>query len=387
MNQPTDDAGKLTTESSGTPESAGQQIPGYQLLSLLGKGGMGSVYKARQISLDRIVAIKVLPRKYAKNPEFIQRLHDEGKAAAKVNHPNIIGALDVGQAGQFHYFVMEYVEGQSVYDELMENIRYDEEDAIEIILAIARGLEHAHAAGLIHRDVKPQNMMITSGGVAKLADMGLARAPGQAEDEMAQGKAMGSPFYMSPEQILSKPDIDFRTDIYSLGASLYYMVTGKPPYHAETAQEVMKAHLRQQLVLPEKVNPRVSEGLSQIMQVCLAKVKEDRYSSTSDLVADLEAVRDGGMPLHAANKLGVDLEDDDLPAGSSSAIGSGAADQAAVVATPAGKAASMDRAGSSIDQLVSAARTGQGIFAEKCFWPAVIGWLAAAAMVALYLLK
>jgi serine/threonine protein kinase len=361
-------------------ETPGQQIPGYQLLSLLGKGGMGSVYKARQISLDRIVAIKVLPKKYAKNPEFIQRLHAEGKAAAKVNHPNIVGALDVGQAGPFHYFVMEYIEGQSVYDELMENIRYDEEDAIEVILSIARGLEHAHKAGLIHRDVKPQNMMITTDGVAKLADMGLARAPGQAEDEMAQGKAMGSPFYMSPEQILSKPDIDFRTDIYALGASLYYMVTGRPPYNEKTAQEVMKAHLRQQLTLPEKINPRISEGLSQIIQVCLAKMKEDRYASTSDLVQDLEAVRDGGMPLHAAQKLGVDLDFDDSVPEEPAPAGRASVDLAAP------KGASVDRQAGSIDRPIH--RPAQTrIIAEKSFWPAVVGWIAAVVLLVLYLMK
>lgn len=360
--------------------SSSQQIPGYQLLSKLGSGGMGAVYKARQISLDREVAIKVLPKKYASNPQFVERLYAEGKAAAKLNHPNIVGALDVGQAGDVHYFVMEYVEGTTVYDELMENIRYDEDEAIPVILAMARALEHAHKAGIVHRDVKPQNMMMTPDGVAKLADMGLARGATQGEDEAAAGQVMGSPFYMSPEQILNKPDVDFRTDIYSLGASFYYMLLGKPPFDEPTAQAVMKAHVRKPLIAPHKADSRISEGVSQIIEVCMAKLKEDRYSNTSHLVEDIEAVAEGGLPLHAAAKLGieefsmVDGLEDATPTGSSAAsneVSSGA----------------ISAAGDIIRPSHSVRQTPVPIQQERSFWVAVAGWAVAVLMGLLYLMK
>src|SRR5690606_3266049 len=135
----------------------------------------------------------------------------------------------------------------TVFDELMDNARYDEDQALEVILAMAKALEHAHAAGIVHRDVKPQNMMIAQ-GLVKLADMGLALMTTQDQGELAEGKPMGSPFYMGPEQILGKSDIDVRTDIYSLGASFYHMLTGHPPYEDATAREVLKAHLRKPLV-------------------------------------------------------------------------------------------------------------------------------------------
>ncbi|MFW6032912.1 MAG: serine/threonine-protein kinase, partial [Phycisphaeraceae bacterium] len=198
-------------------QRASQQIPGYQILKRLGAGAMATVYKARQLSLDRVVAIKVLPRKYTNNPQFVERFYAEGKAAAKLNHPNIVQAIDVGKAGEYHYFAMEYVEGLSVFEELQEKGRYSEADALQIVIQIAQALEHAHAAGFIHRDVKPKNIMMAPSGAAKLADMGLARAVSDREAaEAEQGKAYGTPYYISPEQIRGELDVDFRADIYSL---------------------------------------------------------------------------------------------------------------------------------------------------------------------------
>jgi serine/threonine-protein kinase len=152
-----------------------QQIPGYQILEKLGAGAMATVLKARQVSLDRVVAIKVLPKKFMTDPQFVDRFYAEGRAAAKLNHPNIVQAFDVGKAGDFHYFVMEYVEGTTVYDELLKSGRYEEEEALRIVIQIAEALRHAHEKGFMHRDVKPKNIMITNQGVAKLAERGLPR--------------------------------------------------------------------------------------------------------------------------------------------------------------------------------------------------------------------
>ena len=196
-----------------------QQIPGYQILSRLGAGAMATVYKARQMSLDRMVAIKVLPKRMSDNPEFVDRFYKEGRAAAKLNHPHIVGAVDVGEANGFHYFVMEYVEGVTVFDKLEKGDRYTEKQALDIVLQTCKALAHpSHKAGFIHRDVKPKNIMITPEGIAKLADMGLAREASDVEAAQAEaGKAYGTPYYISPEQIRGELDIDQRADLYSLG--------------------------------------------------------------------------------------------------------------------------------------------------------------------------
>jgi len=283
-----------------------QQIPGYQLLERLGAGANATVYKARQLSLDRVVAIKVLPRRATRNARYVEAFYAEGRAAARLNHANIVGALDVNKAGDFHYFVMEHVEGHTVFDELQENIRYAEDEAVHIVLQIARGLAHAHQAGIIHRDVKPQNMVITTEGVAKLLDLGLAHRP-DIDAEPESGRAIGSPYYMAPEQILADPNIDHRADVYGLGATLYLMVTGQPPYDAPTAKGVMRAHLDKPLTPPKQINPLLSDDVCKVIEVCLAKRKEDRYEPTQQLVEDLEALDSGESPLHASIKIEDDM--------------------------------------------------------------------------------
>ena len=281
-----------------------RQIPGYQLLEKLGEGAMARVFKARQMSLDRIVAIKVLPQRYMSDAQFIDRFYAEGRAAAKLNHPNIVQAIDVGQAGDFHYFVMEYVEGDTVYDHLQERGRYDEAEGLHIVSQIAEALRHAHEKGFIHRDVKPKNIMITRDGVAKLADMGLAR---QATDRVAaqaeSGRAYGTPYYISPEQIRGAIDVDFRADIYGLGATFYHMLTGRVPFDGPNPSAVMRRHLRQHLVPPDHVNAQLSSGVSSIIEVMMAKDREDRYASTSDLLDDLQAVSEGGPPIQARRNI------------------------------------------------------------------------------------
>ena len=189
----------VNDDSGGRPA---QQIPGYQLIKKVGAGAMAVVYKARQLSLNRIVAVKVLPRRLSKNHEFVERFYREGRAAAQLNHNNIVQAIDVGEAGGVHYFVMEFVEGCTVYDELAEGKVYDEAEAIDVVSQIARSLLHAHKRGIIHRDVKPKNIMLTRDRVAKLADMGLAREASDLQAAMAEaGRAYGTPYYISPEKI------------------------------------------------------------------------------------------------------------------------------------------------------------------------------------------
>lgn len=284
-------------------QRVGHQIPGYKVYKKLGAGAMATVFLAKQLSLDRMVAIKVLPPRSTTNPEFVQRFYAEGRAAAKLNHPNIVTALDVGQANEYHYFVMEYVQGTTVSDDLLKRRRYREKEALAIVIQIAQALDHAHEAGFIHRDVKPKNIMLTEDGVAKLADMGLARAISDREAaEAEQGRAFGTPYYISPEQIRGEMNVNARADIYCLGATAYHMVTGRVPFEGSTPAAVMHQHLKATAVPPDHVNPDLSAGISEIIEVCLAKDPNQRYNSAADLLEDLHAVARGEPPMQARRK-------------------------------------------------------------------------------------
>jgi serine/threonine-protein kinase len=278
-------------------ERSGQKIPGYKILGKLGAGAMATVFKAKQLSLDRTVAIKVLPRKFSANQQFIERFYAEGRAAAQLNHPNIVQAFDVGKAGDYHFFVMEFVDGRTVYDDITKHKRYTEAEAIDIVMQIAEALQHAHERGLIHRDVKPKNIMINQDAVAKLADMGLARAISDKEAAEAEaGKAFGTPYYISPEQIRGEKNIAPPADIYSLGATLYHMVTGNVPFDGKNPSAVMHKHLKAELAPPDHVNPRLSAGVSEVIEMMMAKDPRKRYQTCKDLLVDLRAIRKGETP-------------------------------------------------------------------------------------------
>lgn len=278
-------------------ERSGNKISGYKILGKLGAGAMATVYKAKQVSLDRMVALKKLPEKFSSNPQFIERFFAEGRAAASLNHPNIVQAFDVGNEGDIYYFVMEYVEGRTVHEDIVEHKRFNEKLAIEIIIQVAEALEHAHDRGLIHRDVKPKNIMITKEGVVKLADMGLARAISDVEAAEAEaGRAFGTPYYISPEQIRGEKEIGPPADIYSLGTTLYHMVTGAVPFEGKSPSAVMHKHLKSELVPPDHVNPKLSAGISEVIEMMMAKKVKNRYQNCHDLLADLRALKNGEIP-------------------------------------------------------------------------------------------
>ncbi|MEM7626469.1 MAG: serine/threonine-protein kinase [Planctomycetota bacterium] len=329
---------------------AGAQIPGYQIIKQLGAGAMARVYLAKQISLDRMVAIKVLPQKFTNNADFVARFYAEGKAAAKLNHPNIVQAIDVGHSGEFHYFVMEFVDGRTVFEDITEKGPYSEEDAVRIGIETARALDHSHKQGFIHRDVKPKNIMIAdSDDRAKLADMGLARAVSDREAAEAEaGKAYGTPYYISPEQIRGEIDVDARADIYSLGATLYHMVTGQVPFDGANPSTVMHKHLKNDLIPPDHLNKDLSSGISEVIEVCMAKERNKRYSSAADLLEDLQSIQRGEAPMQARKVFDV------------------------------GALAGLDdraRSGDLAEVAVEESLTGQPVF-----WLALTGWIAALAM-------
>ena len=283
------------------------QIPGYKVLGKLGSGAMAVVYKAKQLSLDRVVAVKVLPKKFVQKSDYVERFYKEGRIAAKLNHNNIVQAIDVGEVSGLYYFVMEFVEGKTLYDDLSKGKIFDESEALDIIIQLANALGHAHTQGLIHRDVKPKNIMINRDGVVKLADMGLARETSDIKAARhEQGKAFGTPYYIAPEQIRGEIDIDGRADIYALGGTLFHMVTGRVPYEASSPSEVMKKHLKEPLTPPDHINTSLSTGISEVIEVMMAKDRNERYKTMEELLSDLQAVRDGRPPLLARQKFNVE---------------------------------------------------------------------------------
>jgi len=286
-----------------------QHIPGYQILEKIGQGSMGTVFKARQLSMDRLVAIKVLNPKLAANKEFIERFQREAHLAARFSSNNVVQAIDVGTAGALNYFVMEYVEGTTIKDELTRGKVYEEKEAVEIVLQIAQALQHAHRRNLIHRDIKPANIVLTHEGVAKLADLGMARATSDtAKAKAEKGLAIGTPYYMAPEQVRGREDVDSRADIYSLGATLFHMVTGRPPFPYPTIDEVLRAHLEEELTPPDHLNTKLSAGVGEVCEIMMAKKRQKRYASPDELIVDLECLLHDEPPKFARQNMAAMLE-------------------------------------------------------------------------------
>ncbi len=282
----------------------GQQIPGYQLMEKLGQGASGVVYKARQASMDRLVAVKVLHPRLAADPEFLRRLTREAHVAAKLSHNNIVQAIDVGSAGPLHYFVMELVEGKTIRQELEAGKVYGEREALEIAVQIAQALGHAAKRGLVHRDVKPANIVLTADGVAKLADLGMARdAADLTQVKRERGLAIGTPYYISPEQVRGRENLDVRADIYSLGATLYHMTTGRPPFPGKEVERLLEAHLSEELTPPDHVNQQLSSGLGEVVEFMMAKERRKRYGTADDLIIDLECLLAGDPPKLARRQI------------------------------------------------------------------------------------
>ncbi len=262
-----------------------EQIAGYRLLELLGEGAMGAVYKARQLSLDRDVAIKVLSPDLARDEAFVRRFLAEAKAVARVNHTNLISGIDVGDADGLKYLVMEYADGNTVASLLRRGGALDEERALVIALQVARALEHAHRAGLVHRDVKPDNVIVTRDGVAKLCDLGLARLEGASESVTR----MGTPAYISPEQARGDAHVDARSDLYSLGATLFHMLVGRPPYEGVSGPQVLAKHLTEPVPSLLASGADVSPRTEELVRRLLAKVPTERFATAGELVQALDA--------------------------------------------------------------------------------------------------
>jgi len=267
------------------------QIEGYQLLTRLGSGAMGSVYKAHHQKLNIHVALKVLRVDLAKSKTQVARLKREAQLAARLNHINIVRSLDVGESNGFHYFAMEFVNGKTVR-QMLHPGRLKEKDALRITRDVARALDHAHKEGVVHRDVKPANIILTREGVVKLADFGLAR--GQEPSDLTLDQAsIGTPQYLAPEQARRAVDATGRSDLFSLGASLYHMVTGRPPFSGGNLGEIFQKVLATEFDPPESVVPDLSVDTVYLIHKLMRGNPRERYHTAGDLVADLERLERG----------------------------------------------------------------------------------------------
>lgn len=276
------------------------RVGGYEVLGLLGQGGMGTVYMARQVSLNRIVALKTLSTTLAQDKSFVERFRREALMAARLVHPNAVHVYDVGEREGRHFLAMEYVDGASA-DLLVKRGLLDEKRAVAIVRGVADALAEAHAQGIVHRDIKPANILVSRQGTPKLSDLGIAKRADSAEGTLTQTNlAIGTPQYMSPEQCRGEQNLDARSDIYSLGATLYHLVCGSPPYKGDSALALIQRHLNDPVPNPKSANAALSEGLCRLIRRMMAKEPSGRPATCAEVVQALDRLKGASPPFGAS---------------------------------------------------------------------------------------
>jgi len=276
----------------------------YEVIDRIGAGGMAIVYKAKDLLLNRVVTIKVLREQFVSDEDFIRRFRREAQSAASLSHPNIVSVYDVGKEGDMEYIVMEYVEGRNLKEIIREYAPLSTDQSINLGRQITKAIQNAHEHHIIHRDIKPHNILVTAEGHAKVTDFGIARAVSSATVTHT-GDIIGSVHYLSPEQAKGLVSNE-QSDIYSLGIVLYELVTGRVPYDGETPITIALKHLQEQPVLPSKINPLVDKEFEAVIMRAIAKSPEQRYKSAKDLLEDLNHIQ-AGRPI---SKLVIPLADD-----------------------------------------------------------------------------
>ena len=262
----------------------------YEILDVIGVGGMAVVYKAYCHRLHRFVAIKILKRDLAADAEFRRRFHEEAQAVAMLSHPNIVTLYDVSKGDDLDYIVMELIDGITLKQYMQKKQgRLNWRESLYFITQIVRALGHAHSRGIIHRDIKPQNIMVLRDGSVKVADFGIARIMSAAQTTLTQ-EALGSVHYISPEQARGS-HIDARADIYSAGVVLYEMLTGRLPFDGDSPVSVAIQHINAKPIAPREILPDIPVGLEEITMKAMAPDPDNRYLSADDMLADLEEFR------------------------------------------------------------------------------------------------
>lgn len=295
---PADKAGKTRVEdASPTPIQQQQKkkktsvVGDFKLIKKLGQGGMGEVYEAHQISLDRKVAFKTLSKKLASKESFVKRFYREARLMAKIDHPHVVRAFAVDEAAGIYYVAMEFIDGRSLHDWMKKIGRLSIPDALHIALRCAEAMEYAHESNIIHRDLKPDNVLITKSGIVKVADFGLAKVLDDDLSMTQSGTGLGTPYYMPPEQARNAKYVDGRSDIYALGGMLYHCVTGTHAFQGDSTLELITAKEKGVFKAARRVNPEVPERLNLIIDKTLAKDPRHRYQTCTELIADLESLQ------------------------------------------------------------------------------------------------
>jgi serine/threonine protein kinase len=298
--------------TEGAPEIIGQ----CRIEKKIGEGGMGSVYLGRHINLDLLRAVKILPKHIdLKDPEYSQRFFREARIAARLKHPNLVQVHECGAEEGYYYLVMDYVEGPTARELVEEKGRIDWREGLKIVRQVAEGLRYAASMGIIHRDVTPGNIIIDSDGTAKITDLGLAKETTADTSGLTRsGASLGTPYYMSPEQINSARDVDFRTDMYSLGATLYHIVCGTVPYTGTTF-EVMTKQVREPLPSPTEHVDNLPDAFCDVLRKMMAKDPNNRYSSYEDLIQDFDNLLEGEEVSAAGFRDQSMITAQDIPAG------------------------------------------------------------------------
>src|ERR1700727_3598999 len=274
----------------------------YELDGVVGRGGMAEVYRARDIRLDRIVAIKTLRADLARDPIFQARFRREAQSAASLNHPNIVAVYDTGEdmatGTPIPYIVMEFVDGRTVRDLLQDGHRLLPERSLEIIDGVLRALDYSHTAGIVHRDIKPGNVMVTRNGDIKVMDFGIARAVSDAQATMTQtAQVIGTAQYLSPEQAQGKR-VDARSDLYSAGCLLYELLTGRPPFTGDSPVAIAYQHVSENPIPPSRIDPEIPPWVDAIVMKSMAKDPAHRYQSAGEMRNDIQRGL-AGMPVGA----------------------------------------------------------------------------------------
>lgn len=284
------DAGGYGFAATDSAEHATLTAVGdFQIVAKLGEGGMGVVYRAVRGSTGREVALKVLSRQVVQRPGFIQRFHREVRAMGRLTHPNIVRYLAAGEADGLVYLAMELVGGGSVADRVATAGKLEVADAMAVGVAAGRALDYAHQNQIVHRDVKPDNLLLTAAGEVKLADLGLAKATDDTDVSLTgTGTGMGTPLYAPPEQIRDAKRADARSDLYALGGVVYFALTGSPPFEAANFLELVKAKEQGEYRPASARNPKVPPAVDKMLSKLLAKLPEHRYQSAAEFLQDAE---------------------------------------------------------------------------------------------------
>jgi eukaryotic-like serine/threonine-protein kinase len=266
---------------------AGKKIAGYHLLTRIGIGGMGEVYKAMQVALGRQVALKILSSDLVEDRSFVEKFLKEARAAGKFNHPNVIHVHEVGEEGGTYFYSMEFIDGGSVQDLVAKGKKLEPQRATEIILQAAKALDYAEKVGIVHCDIKPDNLMVTSNGDVRLSDLGIAKPVNEKGKAEQSDGVFGSPHYMAPEQARGLP-MDHRSDLYSLGVTYYRIVLGRVPFTGKDAREIMEKQVFDEPEPPRKLDPNLPPMVYTILTKLLKKRPVDRYQSAAPLIKDLQ---------------------------------------------------------------------------------------------------